>query len=399
MSESSFTSDKFYLIYKVGRLAFSVGLLVLLLSISSISAVFFDRFSLVVLGIYSLVSLFTFLFSKRPHLFEFLLDELFLFLLVLKGAFSYTFFSIFLFFPVFFCELFLGGYHGYVTVFVGIFLQFLYFLVVYGGFWFSSLIQFVLNSSALVLMMLASKKLKNRFETQESYIRALEKEREDVELYKRLYEISADLAHELKNPLASIKGAVELMLEGKRSDKLLQIVERETERLDSIIKDFLNLARPSAESKIPLFLNSVVEDVLSSVDPYGKKIEVVKGEEELLVLAAPRALRSAVDNLVRNALQWASNRVKITLFKEGDWAGLVVEDDGPGIPPEERNRVFEPFFSKRSDGSGLGLAIVKKFVLDTGGFVVVDRSSLGGAKFTMKLPLLKERDEGTGSGR
>ncbi|WP_456342981.1 sensor histidine kinase [Thermovibrio sp.] len=394
MSESSFISDRFYLIYRVGRLAFSVGLLVLLLSISSISKVFFDKFSLAVLGIYSVVSLFIFLFSKRPHLFEFLLDELFLFLLVLKGAFSYTFFSIFLFFPVFFSELFLGGYYGYLSALVGIFLQFLYFIVVYGGFGFSSLIQFVLNGSALVLMMLASKKLKHRFESQERYIRALEKEREDAELYKRLYEISADLAHELKNPLASIKGAVELMLEGKRSDRLLKIVKRESERLDSIIKDFLNLARPFSETKVPVSLTSVVKDILSSVDPYGKRIELVGGEEELFVLADPRAIRSAVDNLVRNALQWSRDRVRITLMADGDWASLFVEDDGPGVPEEERSRIFEPFFSKRSDGSGLGLAIVKKFVLDMGGFVIVDRSSLGGAKFIMKLPLYREEDEG-----
>ena len=398
MSESTFISGKFYLIYRVGRLAFSVGLLVLLLSISSISRVFFDRFSLAVLGIYSVVSLFIFLFSKRPHLFEFLLDELFLFLLVLKGAFSYTFFSIFLFFPVFFSELFLGGYYGWVTVFIGIFLQFLYFIWVYGGLGFSSMIQFVLNASALVLMMLASKKLKHRFEAQERYIRALERERKEVELYRRLYEISADLAHELKNPLASIKGAVELILEGRRSERLFRIVKRETERLDSIIKDFLNLARPLSETRVPVSLTGVVKDVIFSVDHYGKEIEF-SGGRELPVLADPRALRSAVDNLVRNALQWARGRVRVTVVEDGDWAGVIVEDDGPGIPEGERERVFEPFFSRRSDGSGLGLAIVKKFVLDSGGFVLVDRSSLGGAKFILKLPLYREEDEGSDTGR
>ncbi|MEO2065563.1 MAG: hypothetical protein ABGX17_03575, partial [Desulfurobacteriaceae bacterium] len=120
MSESSLVSDKFYLIYRVGRLTFSVGLLFLLLSISSVSKAFFDNYSFVVLGIYSLVSVFIFFFSKRPHLFEFLLDELFLFLLVFKGAFSYTFFSLFLFFPVFFSELFLGSPYGYTVLFIGV---------------------------------------------------------------------------------------------------------------------------------------------------------------------------------------------------------------------------------------------------------------------------------------
>jgi len=379
--------------YKVGRLAFSVGLLVLLFSVSSLLKIkIFDPFSLTVLAVYAVVSFLIFLISKSPRIYEFLLDELFLFLLAFKGAFSYSFFSIFLFFPVFFSQLFLGGNYGYLTAAVGVVLHFVYFTVARGGFTFSGLVQFILNSIALVLMMLASKKLRARFEAQEEYIRFLEREREDINLYRRLYEISADLAHEFKNPLASIKGAVELMMEGKRSERLLKIVARETERLDSIIKDFLNLARPPSEEKAYLNLREVVDDVVAALNHYGKEIEVIS-KGEVGVVSEPRALRSAVDNLVRNAIQWANSRVRVTIFKDGNWATLTVEDDGPGIPEEERNRVFEPFFSKRKEGSGLGLAVVKKFAIDSSGFVTVGKSSLGGAKFTLKLPLARERDE------
>ena len=392
MSESSLVSDKFYLIYRVGRLTFSVGLLFLLLSISSVSKAFFDKYSFGVLGIYSLVSAFIFFFSKRPHLFEFLLDELFLFLLVFKGAFSYTFFSLFLFFPVFFSELFLGFPYGYTVLFIGVFLQFLYFQMVYGGFDFFAFVQFILSGGALILMMLAAKRLKSRFEVQEKYIRMLERERREAEFYKRLYEISADLAHELKNPLASIKGSVELMLEGKRSDNLLRIIKRETERLDSIIKDFLVLGKPASEERIPISLTKVVKDVIASTFPKGKEVDFVC-KEDLLVLSDPRALRSAVENLLINALQWSKTKVRVTLSREGNWAVLTVEDDGPGVLEEDRSRIFEPFFSKRDGGSGLGLAIVKKFILDMGGFILVDRSPLGGAKFSVKLPIYRESDE------
>jgi signal transduction histidine kinase len=398
VKDNSFSSDKFYLVYRVGRLAFSVGLLVLVISISSIAKLSFsDKFSITVLGIYSVVSLFLFVFSKKPHLFEFLLDELFLFLLVFKGAFSYTFFSIFLLFPVFFSEMFLSGYYGYSTALVGVILHFLYFSVVFEGFTFSSFLQFLFNSSALILMMLASKRLKSRFELQERYIRSLEKEREDVKLYRRLYEISADLAHELKNPLASIKGAVELMLEGKDSQRLLRIIQKETQKLDSVIKDFLNLARPYSENRVVVSLSSVLEDVLSSFDHYDKELEVLT--EEVFVRVDPRALHSAIDNLIRNALQWARSKVRVSISKdrEGNWATLIVEDDGPGVPEEERLRVFEPFFSKRREGSGLGLAVVKKFAIDSGGFVSVERSSLGGAKFILKLPIYRDRDESSDS--
>ncbi|WP_457681151.1 sensor histidine kinase [Thermovibrio sp.] len=392
MKDSSF-SEKFYLLYKVGRLAFSAGLLVLLFSLYSLSKGVFGKFSLLVLAIYSFVSLVSFFLSKRPHFFEFLLDELFLFLLVLKGAFSYTFFSIFLFFPVFFCEFFLGNYYGYFITLEAVVLQFFYFLIILRGFSLFYFLQFLFSSSALVLMMLAAKKLKLRFEAQENYIEALEKERREAELYKRLYEISADLAHELKNPLASLKGAVDLLLEGKRSERLLKIIRKETDRLDSIIKDFLNLARPLSEKKVNLSLSFLLSDIVSSLKGSEKEVELLV-DGEVLISADPRALRILIENLVLNAFQWAKSKVKVSLSVSGPWAVITVEDDGPGVPENEVNRIFEPFYSKRKNGSGLGLAIVKRFLIDMGGFVVVERSPLGGAKFIVKLPL-KERDEGS----
>jgi signal transduction histidine kinase len=388
--------DKFYLVYRAGRLAFSAGLLVLILSISSVTnLIFSDKFTLTVLEIYTVVSFALFILSRKPHLFEFLLDELFLFLLVFKGAFSYTFFSIFLLFPVFFSELFLGSYYGYASTFVGIALHFLYFSLVFEHFSFPSVLQFLFNSSALILMTLASQRLKLKLELQESYIRSLEKEKKDAELYRKLYEISANLAHELKNPLASIKGAVELLMEGKNNQRLLKIIHRESQKLDSVIKDFLNLARPYSENRIVISLKDAVREVISSFESYNREVEL--NLKELLVKADQRALYSALDNLIRNALQWSKERIRVSTFKEGNWAVLTVEDDGPGIPDEEKEKVFEPFFSRRREGSGLGLAVVKKFAIDSGGFISVENSPLGGAKFTLKLPIFKEENESSDS--
>jgi signal transduction histidine kinase len=387
----SFT-ERFYLLYKVGRFAFSAGLLVLLFSLSSLGSSIVDSFSLAVLAVYSLVSLLLFALSKKPHFYEFLLDELFLFLLVVKGAFSYAFFSIFLLFPVFFSVIFLGAPYSYLTLLFAFTLQFFYFIVLYGGLSYEGVIQLFLNALALLFMLLAAQKLRVRFEAQELYIRSLEVEREEAQLYKRLYEISADLAHELKNPLASIRGAVELLKEGKNSPKLVDIIYRETKRLDSIIKDFLNLARPSTGEVARLSLKSTLEGLISSVGHMGKEVSV-KGEE-VFVESDPKLLSSALDNLLRNALQWARRRVEITVLKEDGWAVIHFDDDGPGVPPSERNRVFEPFYSRRSEGSGLGLSIVKKFAIDSGGYVSVGDSPLGGARFTLKLPL---RRSGEGS--
>lgn len=375
--------------YRIGRLTFSLGLLVIIFSLSSLYKVIpIDKFSLAVLGIYSIVSLINLLLPGRPHLFEFLLDELFLFLLIAKGAFSYTFFSIFLLFPVIFSGLTLKSYEKYISLLSAVLLQFLSLFWLKGEENFAPL-QFALNSIALFLMLLVADKLRSNAEKQESYIELLERKKREAEVYKKLYRISADLAHEIKNPLASIKGAVELLSEGKNNEKLIRIVKRETERLDRILKDFLNLARPSNRDKVRVNFKKVVEEVVESLESSGKEIEF-KGEN-IYITIDPSSLRSVVENLLRNATQWARREIRVKLYREGEWITLSVEDDGPGIPYEERFRVFEPFFSKRKDGSGLGLALVKKLTIDFGGFVFVKESPLGGARFVLKIPLKEER--------
>lgn len=374
--------EKLQLIYKVGRLSFSAGLLVLLLSIYSINRAIIDKYSLVVLAIYTVVSTVLFVTGKRALLFEFLLDELFLFLLVIKGAFSYGFFSIFLLFPILFASLFLNREQSLAAMVVALFLQLIYFAFSSGSFSIENLIQFFLNGTGLILITVLGQKIKEKLESQENYLSELKKLQEETAFYKRLYEISANLAHELKNPLASIKGAVELLKEGHRNERLLKIVLDETERLDSIIKNFLNIARPIPAEKTKVNIKSLVEEVCRK---FNEKECTVEGEE-VEATVEPKSFLSAVDNLIRNAVYWAEKKVRVSLREKNGWVEITVEDDGPGIPEDEWERVFEPFFSKRKDGSGLGLSVVKKFAVEHGGFVFIKRSSLGGASFTLRVP-------------
>ena len=381
--------EKLQLIYKVGRLSFSAGLLVLLLSIYSINRTIIDRYSLIVLAVYSVVSTVLFITRNRTLLFEFLLDELFLFLLVVKGAFSYGFFSLFLLFPILFSSLFLNRWQSLSALLVALFLQLFYFVIGNMGFTLENLIQFFLNETGLILISFLGQRIREKLESQERYLSELEKLQEETAFYKRLYEISANLAHELKNPLASIKGAVELLSSGHQNERLLKIVLNETERLDSIIKDFLNIARPIPSEKSRLNVKKIVEDICQMLN--SEKECTVEGED-IEVTAEQRSFFSAVDNLIRNALYWAKKRVKVSLREKNGWVEITVEDDGPGIPEEEWERVFEPFYSKRKDGSGLGLSVVKKFAVEHGGFVFVKKSPLGGASFTLKIPKEPENE-------
>jgi two-component system, NtrC family, nitrogen regulation sensor histidine kinase NtrY len=113
-----------------------------------------------------------------------------------------------------------------------------------------------------------------------------------------------------------------------------------------------------------------------------------------LALAAPCALvgdrdqlTQVVTNLLQNALAEAKSRIRISTEDDGAWVRLVVEDDGPGIAEEDREAVFEPYFTKKDGGTGLGLAIVDRIVGDHGGSIELGASALGGARFVITLPV------------
>ena len=387
--KNSFT-DKFYLVYRVGRFAFSAGLFFLYLSLYSFNKFPFPNNSLIILAIFLVVSSVSLFFSKTPHFFEFLLDELFIFVLVLANVFSYSFSSIFLMFPVFFSALFLNRRSSYAITIPALLFNLSYFLrKVKGNEPIDLAIQSLLISIALLTMMLAGQRLKKKLENQEAYIASLEKEREQNQVYKKLYEISADLAHELKNPLASIKGAVELLKEGRVTPRLIEIIYSETERLDGIVKDFLSLARPISPEKRKVSVPSVIKEIVLSLGKQNK--ELILNLEEAEIETDERAFRSAVENLIRNAFQWANSKVAVSCKSDRETLEITIEDDGPGVAEEEKERIFEPFYSKNPQGSGLGLPIVKRFVIENKGTIQVERSSLGGAKFVMRIPLKVEK--------
>jgi signal transduction histidine kinase len=387
--KNSFT-DKFYLVYRVGRFAFSAGLFFLFLSLYSFNKFPFPNNSLIILAIFLVVSSVSLFFSKTPHFFEFLLDELFIFVLVLANVFSYSFSSIFLMFPVFFSALFLNRRSSYAITILALLFNLSYFLrKVKGNEPVDLAIQSLLISIALLTMMLAGQRLKKKLENQEAYIASLEKEREQNQVYKKLYEISADLAHELKNPLASIKGAVELLKEGRVTPRLIEIIYSETERLDGIVKDFLSLARPISPEKRKVSVPSVIKEIALSLGKQNK--ELILNLEEAEIETDERAFRSAVENLIRNAFQWANSKVAVSCKSDRETLEITIEDDGPGVAEEEKERIFEPFYSKNPQGSGLGLPIVKRFVIENKGTIQVERSSLGGAKFVMRIPLKVEK--------
>ncbi|HEU4681217.1 MAG TPA: ATP-binding protein [Gemmatimonadales bacterium] len=235
-------------------------------------------------------------------------------------------------------------------------------------------------------------------EVQELHMRA--------ERLEAVAELSASLAHEIRNPLASIRSSVEQLARSKHADEderfLSGLIVRESDRLSRLLSEFLDFARVRATHFAPLDLHSVVVAVVRLIrahpDCRADAIITVEGDHAMLE-GDEDLLHRVIANLVLNAVQAARGPVRITVSVAAVQASeiphgtnldhairLQVRDNGPGIPEEVRERLFQPFVSGRSGGSGLGLAIVQRAVEAHRGLVLVDSGAGSGTTFTIFLP-------------
>ncbi len=219
-------------------------------------------------------------------------------------------------------------------------------------------------------------------------------------------EFVANVSHELRTPLSLIKGYVETLLDGARNNpevaqRFLKIIERNTHRLDLLIQDLLTIsALESGRTKLnlqPVELRPLIEKIFSDLKPpaHNKNVELINQLPDLTATADVNRLEQVLANLVDNAIKYgrAQGRVIVGGRKADDEKiEIFVQDDGPGIPPEALDRVFERFYrvdkarSREQGGTGLGLSIVKHIVQNHGGEVWA-KSELGkGATFFFTLP-------------
>ena len=213
-----------------------------------------------------------------------------------------------------------------------------------------------------------------------------------------LGQLAAGLAHELRNPLASMMGSVELLRSSGLKDddrRLLEIVLREGGRLSQLVADFLAFARPGAPRREPVDLAELAGQTLEAfaLDPVAAAARLERALVPVEVLGDPDQLRQVLWNLLINAAQAIAAAgpgpgcIRVRCGPSGDGgAELAVEDDGPGIDPADRDRLFTPFFTTKAAGTGLGLATIHRVVDGHGGAVSVDSAPGRGARFTIHLP-------------
>jgi two-component system sensor histidine kinase PilS (NtrC family) len=228
-------------------------------------------------------------------------------------------------------------------------------------------------------------------------LRAMEEKVARSERLADLGRLAAGLAHELRNPLASIMGAQELLAQAPGLDgeyrRLMEIALRESTRLSQLVTRFLEFARPTPPRRITCDLATLAEETLEVFrnDPAAARVEVARELHPAPADADPDQLRQILWNLLLNAAQAAgegerAGHVRVTCGQDGEGSFLLVDDDGPGIPLEDRERVFLPFFTTKPLGTGLGLANVHQLVDAHGGVIAVETAPAGGARFRVRFP-------------
>jgi len=205
--------------------------------------------------------------------------------------------------------------------------------------------------------------------------------------------LSAGLAHEIRNPLASISGSAQLLRETNQLDEedqhLLAIVVKEAERLNHLLSDFLSFARPRKPAKTELDLSSLLDELKKMLlrDQRFAAVDITINVPQPFLVPLDRfQIWQVLWDLSINAVEamQGEGRLRITATSGTPWT-LTIEDSGPGIAPEVRERIFEPFFTTKDKGSGLGLSTVYAIVEAHGGSIRAEGSDLGGEKFVISF--------------
>jgi signal transduction histidine kinase len=225
--------------------------------------------------------------------------------------------------------------------------------------------------------------------------------------------LAAGMAHEIRNPLASLSGSIQMLKTELTLDDhqqhLMEITLRESERLNALITDFLLFAQPPQTHKILYPIGRILEetiDLFIHSPSFHDGIRILRpgGHEEIRTSIDPDQMKQVFWNLLINAAQSMSNGGEIqVLLGKGkawgatslslssqlrgkEWIKISITDSGNGIVPEEKEKIFEPFFTTKENGTGLGLSIVHKIIENHKGLIKVESELGRGSTFSIFLP-------------
>jgi two-component system sensor histidine kinase PilS (NtrC family) len=229
-------------------------------------------------------------------------------------------------------------------------------------------------------------------------LRRMEREMQRAERMATIGQLAAGIAHEIRNPLASISGSVELLRQGPQvtgDDRaLMEIVNREIDRLNDLITQLLEYASPRPRQVVDFDLAVLLDETVRvfQQDKGFAGVEVARAAAPagpIAMAADPAKLRQVTWNLLRNAAEAAAQggkHVTVSLIVDDGSAVIEIGDDGTGIAPEHVPRIFDPFFTTKKRGTGLGLATCQSIVTEHGGTIEVTSEVGKGTRFSVRLP-------------
>jgi two-component system nitrogen regulation sensor histidine kinase GlnL len=243
-----------------------------------------------------------------------------------------------------------------------------------------------------------------------TYVRELEAAVRQADRLSTLGALAAGLAHEVKNPLGGIRGAAQLLEheldEGSDLLEYTGVMIRETERIDRIIRELLELASPRGMRLAPVNLHRILGDILllqkqavtgrqlSFVTHFDPSIPDIMADGEMLTRLFLNLIRNAIDAMGESGQLTVTSRVLSDYRlaqneRRSRMVAVEVDDDGPGIPAEDLENIWTPFFSRKATGTGLGLTICHKIVSEHRGMIKVESDPGHGTRFTVLLPLVQ----------
>jgi two-component system sensor histidine kinase HydH len=234
-----------------------------------------------------------------------------------------------------------------------------------------------------------------------SEIKKLEEKVRRSEKLAAIGKLAASVAHEIRNPLSSIRGFAQFLrhaLKDKPQEReYAETVVTEVDRINQVVTDLLTFARPMMAELVPTDITDLIEHTLRLVEADARSGDVqirTQIEDVSKLPLDSNQMTQALLNLLLNAIQAVDSKGRIEIgadfIAEESCLVLWVEDNGPGIPADQKDKIFEPFFTTREKGTGLGLAIVHKIVENHQGEIKVESPTAGsdrGCRFTLVIPI------------
>lgn len=206
--------------------------------------------------------------------------------------------------------------------------------------------------------------------------------------------LAASIAHEIRNPLTSLRGFIQLSKTAPQA-AYTDIMLTEIDRINDIVNELLILAKPQKGEYFTRELRPLLQNVYTLINPQAILHDVhlidryPEKLESLTVVCVESKLKQVFINVIKNAVEAVSNggEVTITVSADEEWVSIEIADNGPGFPQEQLERIGQPFNSTKEKGTGLGLMICQTIVEDHGGTIHFQNQPVGGAVVTVKLPI------------